>query len=733
MQRIRFAAGILLAALFLGKAIAAEGPGYTLEDLSKRPGLTGYQPSNLRWQPEGELLAYLLRDPETDKASLYLADPAKGTTEMLLDADTLAGAARDTSDIKNEQAREWAARYNVSTYRWSPQGDGITFISDSQMYFYDLESEKLARVTQAAGDKQDMRMSPDQQWIAFVQDNTLRYVRRDGGPVGEVATPKEHFLTGWPTWVYAEELDVREAYEWSPDSRKLAFMEFNEEPVEEFPLVNYIDMPAKLTLMKYPKAGAKNPVVRMGLHDVASGKTVYASVAGTPDTYLARIGWLPDGSKAYAIVVNREQDEMRLYYVDPDSGESQEILEIEDDAWVDVTNDFHFLEDGRFVFGHQEDGWHHLYLYDRDGDEIEELTDGDYTVYKLHAVDEENGWVYFSRYTDGPRNIKLFRVSLDGGTPQPITPEPGVHGIEMDDAGRYFVDKYSTSTAPTGQWLKTIGGETVMTLAEPADLSAFDLQPPEFRTLMAADGETELLAQMIFPPDFDPSKKYPVIMSHYGGPGVGPLVKDSWGGTKYFMNNLLAHDGYILFKVDNRAAGNFAHEQQAVINHRLGKIELEDQLAAVQWLKSQPWTDADNIGLVGHSYGGYMTIYALEKAPGVWKAGIAGAPVTQWQDYDTIYTERYMSTPQKNPEGYKQSSTLTHADGLADPLLLIHGTGDDNVHWQNTAHLIDALVKANKHYELLVYPNKTHSLRGEETKLHLYTQEREFWRRHLGR
>ncbi|HEX6930483.1 MAG TPA: DPP IV N-terminal domain-containing protein [Gammaproteobacteria bacterium] len=729
MRKLLFTA--VLATVPLA-APAAEGPGYTIEDIVRRGGLTGYMPENLRWHPEGKYLAYLQRDNETHEASLYLADPVAGTTRLLLDAETLAGAAASKTDIKDEQAKEWALRYNVSSYRWSPQGGGITFISGDQLHYYDLASGELNELTETPGEKRALHLSPDEEWVAFVQDGTVRYVKADSGEgakIGEVEAPKADHLFGWPTWVYAEEFGMRSAYKWSHDSRYNAFMAFDETPVDEFPLVNYLDMPATVDMQNYPKAGADNPIVRLGIHDRETGRTIYSGIAGEPGVYIARIGWIEASGNAYALLLNREQTEMRLVSIDPETGDSDELLEIEDDAWIDVTNDYRFLEDGRFVFAHQEDGWHHLYLYDADGDLVRKLTPGEFNVTGLEAVDEKNGWVYFSRFTEGPRNVHLYRVKLAGGDAEAVTEKPGYHGIGMDDTGTWFVDSYSNLETPWGQWLKTADNESVLTLAAPADLSGYAIQVPELRVIKAADGKTDLVAQVIVPPDFDPEKKYPVIMKHYGGPSA-VAVQNKWPG---FQDNLLAHEGYVIFEVGNRADGSFSHEQQSIINHNLGRIELEDQVAAADWLKRQPWVDDERIGLIGHSYGGYMTIYALENAPGVWAAGIAGAPVTQWQDYDTIYTERYMSTPEKNPEGYKASSTLTHVEGLADPLLLIHGTGDDNVHWQNTLHLIDALVEAGKPYELAIYPDKTHSLRGEKTKLHVWRTERDFWRRHLGR
>ncbi|MDE2273764.1 MAG: DPP IV N-terminal domain-containing protein, partial [Gammaproteobacteria bacterium] len=533
-----------------------------------------------------------------------------------------------------------------------------------------------------------------------------------------VAPHQAEVLNGELNWVYTEELDLRSAYTWSPDSRYIAFLQSDERPVHSFPLINYVDQQPSVYEQKYPDAGMPNPIVRLGVRDVQTGKTVWMAMAGTPDTYLARFGWLPQGDRVYGEVLNRDQTRLQLLTADPQSGQARVLVTQTDPDWIDVRDAPHFLKSGGFVWSSQQDGWRHLYLYGDDGRQARLLTPGDYNVLKLEGVNEQHGELYFSRYTHGPLNTELYRVSLRGGEPRAVTTEPGTHDINMAPDAHHYLDSFSNVLTPPSLTLVSLENSR-RTLIQASAKLPYRFQKPRFFTIMAADGRTPIYARLTLPPDFDAGKKYPVIMYQYGGPDVGPIVRDAWGGTNFLFDQLLAQQGFVLFATDNRAATYFSHRDQALVKLHLGKLALADQLAAVNWLKRQAWVDAVRIGIWGWSYGGYMTAYALTHAPGVWRAGIAVAPVTQWQDYDSIYTERYMSTPQANPEGYAESSDVAAAKNLADPLLLVAGTGDDNVHWQNTIQFIQALIEAGKPYQLLIYPNKTHGISGPAARTHL--------------
>ncbi|MDE2069925.1 MAG: DPP IV N-terminal domain-containing protein [Gammaproteobacteria bacterium] len=725
----RLTGGMLLACAACGVGAAEPAPlvpGYTIAQIFAEPGLTGYHPEQLEWSPDGRSLTYLLRSGADGLADLYIVDVASGKRTLLLSAAQLASAAAPPSSIKNQREQERITRYGVAAYHWSPKADAIFYLSNEQIYLYNLATQQTTQITHAPGAKRNPQMSPDEQWVSYVTDGDVHYVAVQGGPVHSVAPHQVEVLNGELNWVYTEELDLRSAYTWSPDSRYIAFLQSDERPVHSFPLINYLEQQPSVYQQKYPLAGAPNPIVRLGVRDVATGNTKWMAMAGTPDTYLARFGWLPQGDRVYGEVLNRDQTKLQLLTADLQSGQARGLVTQTDPDWIDVRDAPHFLKSGGFIWSSQQDGWRHLYLYSDDGRQARLLTPGDYNVLGLEGVDEARGEMYFTRYTHGPLNTELYRASLRGGELRAVTTEPGTHSIDMAPQARAYLDTYSNVMTPPSWTLVNLDNARRTAIQASASLG-YRFQPPRFFTITAADGRTPIYARLTLPPDFDATKKYPVIMYQYGGPDAGPIVRDAWGGTNFLFDQLLARQGFVLFATDNRAATYFGHRDQALVKLNLGKLALADQLDAVNWLKRQAWVDAARIGIWGWSFGGYMTAYALTHAPGVWRAGIAVAPVTQWQDYDSIYTERYMGTPQENPAGYAESSDVAAAGNLADPLLLVAGTGDDNVHWQNTMQFIQALIDANKPYQLLIYPNKTHGISGPAARTHLFTAMQQFW------
>lgn len=707
---------------------------YSIADIFAEPGPTGESPRSFEWSPDGSKLTFLLRNKDSDLADLYVIDTATGKRSVLISGDVLAGAAASPDKIKNERKKERITRYGVSSYHWSPKGDAIFYLSGDQVWLYDLASGKTRQITHEPGPKRDPKLSPNEQWVSYVSNDDLHYVSIEGGEVYTVAPHQKGVLNGGMDWVYPEELALRSGYEWSPDSRYIAFMQFDERPVEDFPLVNYARQNPTVYQENYPLAGAPNPIVRLGIHAIAGHQTHWVKgVAGTDDTYLARIGWLPKGQhRVYAQVLNRPQTDLKLFTINPANGAADVLLHETDPYWVDVTDSLHFLNDGSgFVFETFDDGWQHIYLFDRNGDKVRNLTPGPFNVMSFDGIDEKNGYVYFSTaMKPGPLDTNLFRVSLNGGEPTRITDGHGTHYIDMGPKGRFYVDHYSDITTPMAIALRSTSDGRIAMIQPAAELK-YDLLRPRFVKIKAADGKTDLYASILTPPNFDPHREYPVIMYQYGGPHAFSVVRDAWGGSNFLFDQILARDGFILFAVDNRAAGYFSHTAQAQVKFKLGELELADQRAAVKWLQSQPYVDDERIGIWGWSYGGYMTTYELTHAPGVWAAGIAVAPVTRWQGYDSIYTERYMGVPQKNRKGYEASSSVAAAGNLEDPLLLVAGTGDDNVHWQNTIQFIQALIDHRRPYQLLIYPNKTHGISGPDARTHLFTAMQTFWETHL--
>jgi dipeptidyl-peptidase-4 len=480
----------------------------------------------------------------------------------------------------------------------------------------------------------------------------------------------------------------------------------------------------------------------MGVYSLATHSATWIPVAGTPDTYLFRFGWLKDGKTLYTEVLNRAQTRIEVGLADAATGQVRVILTETDPAWIEIGNDLHFSDRGdRFLWGSNRDGWRHLYLYDSGGHLLRQLTHGNWHVEEVSDVDEQHGWVYFIADERSPVTTDLYRVPLNvegagsGAAPQRITNEEGSHHVTFSPDHVHYVDDFSALMKPPSLELRAVGRDSAFTIQPSRDLSAYQLETPEFIHVTAADGKTQLPALLLRPAGFNARHKYPVIMFQYGGPGTEEFrtaaVRNAFGGVRFLFDELLANEGFVVFIVDNRAAQYFSFRDQSRIKGHFGRIELEDQVAAARWLKSQPWVDASRVGIWGWSYGGYMTTYELTNAPGVWRAGIAVAPVTEWTDYDTIYTERYMGMPQENAEGYRESSSTTHVDRLQDHLLLVHGTGDDNVHFQNSVQFIEQMIDYGKQFELMIYPRKTHGIAGVAASTHLFTMIEDFWKREL--
>jgi dipeptidyl-peptidase-4 len=715
-------------------ASGARNVYYSIADIFGEPGLLGYRPENLKWNPNGKYLSFLLRHKPDGRANLYLIDTTTGKRSLLLTAKQLAGAAASPETIKNQRKQERLTRYGIASYHWSPKGDAIFFLSRNQVYLYGLKDHKIRQLTHEPGAKRNPRLSPNERWVSYVTNGDLHYVAVAGGKIHRVVKHRGDVLNGGVDWVYREELGVRSGYEWSPDSSYIAFMRFDERPVRSFPLINYVEQNPTVYPQKYPQAGAPNPIVRLGVYDVGSDATAWiGGVAGTADTYLARIGWEPKSGKLYAEVLNRAQTSLRLFAINPENGGKRMLFHETDPWWVAQNNSLHFLGAHHgFILTTFRDGWKHIDLFGVNGKLVRDLTPGSFNVQSLVGVDTKQGYVYYTAALDGSLDTHLYRVSIAGGKPKRLTRERGTHSIDMSPNARFYVDTASAAAQPPRMSLHAASGGRI-SIIQPAKKLPYHFQRPRFFTIEAANGKTDLYAQMIVPPNFNPHKKYPVIMYQYGGPHEFSVVRNAWGGRDFLFNQILARDGFILFAVDNRAAGYFSHKAQAQVKYHLGKLELADQLAALKWLKAQPYVEPDRIGIWGWSYGGYMTIYELTHAPDAWAAGIAVAPVTRWQDYDSIYTERYMGTPQKDPKGYAGSSSVAAAGQLARPLLLVAGTGDDNVHWQNTIQFIQALIDHGKPYQLLIYPNKTHGISGPAARTHLFTAMKKFWEIHLKR
>jgi dipeptidyl-peptidase-4 len=713
-------AGLALALALLSGASAGAQQQLSVERIFSPDFRLRSLPES-RWMNDGQRYSYIAE--ENGVTSLVAEDAQTGTRTVLVDGARL---------VPQGQSRP----IEIEDYAWSDDEKKVLIFTNSQpvwrqntkgqFYVWDLAAGRLTAASSAPGWQQFAKLSPDGTRVGFVRDNDLW--------VSDLATGRETRLTrdgsetvinGTFDWVYEEELDLRDGWRWSPDGQRIAFWRIDDGPVRTFVWMKDTgDAYSQPISLRYPKAGAPNPVARLGVVETGTGQTTWIDTGRDSSVYLARMEWAASPGELIVQRLNRHQNRLDVLLADARTGTVRPVFTETDSAWVDVDDDLSFIRSGRqFLWSSERDGYNHLYLYNRDGSVAAQLTRGPWDVTEVFGVDERNGFVYFAATEQGPQQRHLYRVRLDGRGFERLTREPGSHSIVLSARTPYYLDSYSRAGAPPVITLHRTDGSSVRTLVDNAQvrqrLSALGLGQTEFFSFTNAGGTT-LNGWMIKPANFDPTKRYPVLMYVYGGPG-SQTVTDSWGGTRYLWHQLLAQKGYVVVSVDNRGTGGRGRDFKKQTYLRLGVREAADQIDAANWVARQPWADGQRIGLWGWSYGGYMTAFTLSQANSPFRAGISVAPVADWRLYDTIYTERFMRTPQENAAGYDAGSPLKHAAGLRARMLVVHGSGDDNVHFQNSVRLANALQAAGKQFQFMAYPNRTHSISGGPTSAHLYT------------
>ena len=765
---------VVLIVLFGGQeavhAQPADSTTFTLDAIHAENAFSPESFRGGRWAEEGPVITYI--EP---------ADSGDATHLMRYNLET--DDSTRVIDGTNLYAEDVGRVVPIEDYQFSDEGDKVLIYTDSRQvwrantkgyyYVYDPSSETLTPVADRNdGYQMFAKFNPSATKVAFVRERDLYVV--------DLATGRETALTtdgsdgaiinGTFDWVYEEEFGVRDGWRWGPNGEYIAFFKLDESDTREFALTDHTTRYPEYKRFRYPKAGEVNSEIKVGVVDVSAVDTTRAGPpdaiqyfdTGTwdpslspeeertdPHEYLARMGWAPamDGPpQVWMYRLNRGQNQLDLLYGDPETGTVRTVLEEERETYIDVEDEkLTFLDDGEhFVFLSERSGYNHAYLYRNNGTLIGPVTEGDWEVTSFHGVDEESLTAYFTATRDTSIERHLYRVGVSLGrheaamTPEKLTERPGWHGIDLSTDRRYYIDAYSRTGAPPTWTLHEADGTRLATLEDNAALQErldrLDLPTTTFTTLPAADG-TPLNSYVIKPTDFDASQSYPVLMYVYGGPGA-QTVADRWGGSRHLWHQYLsrAHD-VVVVSVDNRGTGGRGKAFQDVPYQRLGQPESADQIAAAQALADSAWVDADRIGIWGWSYGGYMTLMSMltGEGPSTFAAGLSVAPVTDWRLYDTIYTERYMSTPQDNRDGYVNGAPTTYADRLTDgqDLLLAHGSFDDNVHPQNSIQMVDTLQAEGKQFEFMLYPKKTHSIAGGTTRLHLFRMLTDFVEEHL--
>ena len=730
----------LLALLCTAAAHAQSSPpakkSLTVERIfnSKLPSLSGQLTRGIAWSPDGAHLTYFATTGtgKSLKTELWEMDAESGQTRQLISAEKLS-ALQQPSNAPATQATGLARR-PPSQYQWSPDGQALLFVGETQLTWFDLKSQTAKQLV--AGDQQisDAKISPDAKSVSFVADHNLFIAAVAGNEIRSVTkSGSEEIREGELDWVYPEELGISTAYWWSPDSQSIAYLEMDERPVAKFPIQNSLGEPQETEWERYPAAGTANPIVKVFVVDLAGGGRRAMDTGGNSDIYIPRVNWLPDSRQLAIQRLNRAQDTLELLLADAKSGASRTILTEKDQYWINVHDDLHFLRDGkRFLWSSERTGYRHLYLYDLAGQQIAQLTKGDWEVSGLSGVDEDAQTVYFTATEKSPLERHLYRVAFDGSKFARVTQDAGTHGINMSPTARAYLDTHSDSAHPPQQDLySAVSGKKIAALNENkvSELSEYALSPVEFLQIKTHD-KILLNAMMIKPPDFDPAKKYPVIVFTYGGPHA-QIVLNAWGGPTFLWHEMMAEKGFVIFALDNRGSAGRGHLFEEPIHYRLGAQELSDQVDGVRYLHSLGFVDGTRIGIWGSSYGGHMTLHALFRAPGEFKAGFAGSPVSDWRLYDTIYTERYLGDPKVRGEEYDESSPVKNATDLQGKLLIAAGTGDDNVHFANTLEVLDELISAGKYAETAVFPGRGHGISDPKARAVLFQRVTDFFQENL--
>ena len=724
----------------------------TIDRLFDAPALAGPTIVGLKISPDSSFVTYLQgKSEDKDRLDLWAYDIGQGRASMLVDSRNLAPDGETLSDeeLSRRERQRTAALSGILEYSFAPSGRALLFPLGGNLYYCDLSkpaNEAVMEIDPSTSFASDPSISPAGRYAACIRDQNLH--------VHDLVTHQGRALTsdgsgpiknGMAEFIAQEEMDRTTGYWWAPDDRHIAFARVDETPIE---LTERFEIAADNVATfsrRYPVAGGRNALVRLGVIDIQCAAVTWIDLGSDTDIYLARVNWLPDGKTLAIQRQSRDQQQLDLLFADIETGQSRVVLTETSTSWVELHDEISFLKrSNEFIWASSRDGFRHLYLYDYDGRQLRQLTDGNWTIDDFRAraikgIDEERRMVYFTATAKSPTERQLYRASLDTNDPskiERISQDDGLHGITMSADARFYVDNFTSGTQPPQVSLHGADGRLLARLLEnrlegrhPDAPYLADNSLPEFGTLKAADGQA-LHYRLFKPRHFDPEKRHPAIVDVYGGPGV-QRVLDNWTGSSF--TQILTRAGYVVFQLDNRGSAFRGAAFQAPIRGRLGEVEVADQVQGAHWLASQGFVDPARIGVWGWSYGGYLTLMLMFKAPDVFRVGVAGAPVTDWRLYDTHYTERYLQRPQHNAAGYDASSVLPYAKDLKGKLLVMHGMADDNVLFLHSTKLFRNLQDLGKPFDVMVYPGAKHGLTRQHDGRHAYATIKRFFDESLRR
>jgi len=680
-------------------------------------------PASYVWAPDGKRFAYL------EDGKVWVYDIASRARREVVAIAQLASAAAKTPP---SESYPWQnRRVQEQTIQWFPSGKDLLVRAGGDLFRFRLEAGGWNQLTATPEPERDPKVSPDGRRISFRREHDLYVLEIESGKVTRLTHDgSPTLLNAELDWVYPEELELGTAHWWSPDSRHIGYLQFDVSREPAYPQVELLSPRGKYEPERYPKAGDPNADVRLGVIAVEGlPGTRWMDLGQTRDQLYARFRWLPDSSGIAALRLNRIQNRLDLLIADAGTGAARAVLRETDPYWINVNDHFRFLKGGKeFLWGSERDGFAHLYRYSIDGRQLAQLTRGDWEVTDVAGVDEAAGQVFYVSTEHSPLERHLYCVGLGGGEPRRLTGRPGTHSISMGPTAEFYLDTFSSLSAPPATTVHKQDGAELAVLREPdrKPLAEYDILPAEIVQVKASGGAL-LYARLIRPAGFQPGKKYPAVVAVYGAAGA-QAVRNAWPGLG--IDQVLAHRGFVVWQADYRGSAGRGHRAEVTVYRNLGAKELEDQKEGARHLTSLGFVDPARIGVYGWSYGGTMTLHALLNAPDVFRAGVAGAPVTDWRNYDTIYTERYMGLPSENEEGYQRSSLISKAANLKGDLLLVHNLEDDNVLLQNTIQMADALQRAGKQFEMMIYPVKGHGVSPGSRK-HFYEIMLAFFERAL--
>lgn len=695
---------------------------FTVQDVQGSAKFSGKSLQGVRWMKDGKRFSFQELDTTSRAVNVWSYSVLDGKREMVAEAKALVLNAGDPP-------------FRFTTYQWSPDEKEILFVSapperqylsrltpGGNFFLYEVASKTFRRLTNVSEPQYNQKLSPDGKRLGLVRGNNIYVIDLASGQESQLTLDgSQHIINGKFDWVYEEEFGISDGWQWSPDGKMIAFWRLDENRVPEFKLMDFMDIRADATPMRYPKAGDANSIVKVGVVSLDKKKTVWMDLGTDDDMYIPRMQWSHKPNTLILTRLNRLQNRVELMAGDAAAGKTAVFFTEEEKTWIEERYQAHFLKTrDQFAWISERDGFSHVYLFDMNGKLIRQITKGRWDVSGIALMDEKNNQIFFNGAAKTPLENQLHSVKLDGSGMQQLTLDGYSHRTTLSPSGAHFLDYSSSASSPTKIALRSSDGKTIRVVEEneiPA-LKEYTLSKQEFFTFKTTDG-IELNGWMIKPADFDVARKYPVLLYVYGGPG-SQTVTNNWGGTNFLWYQMLAQKGYIVASVDGRGTGARGKEFKSITYKNLGKWEVNDQIEAAKYFGSQAYVDKTRIGIWGWSYGGYMSSLTILQGAEYFKTAIAVAPVTHWKFYDTIYTERYMQRPKDNEEGYKESAPVTHASKLKGNLLIVHGTTDDNVHWQNTVQFVDALQKAGKQFETMYYVNKNHGISGGNTRVHLF-------------